>query len=238
MSRATKLYTVSITGADDRVPVSALADLAQEYPFVEWALLYLPGGEGRPRNPTRAWREAFFDAGMLAQSAVHLCGEKAMHELLKGQLPADVLRADRLQLNVNSRGQVFTQAQVLEIFQAALAQGPHVILQYHEGTAEAVHKLLATLTCEDRMRVGVLLDGSKGRGIVPERWEVPAELGCTYLGFAGGLGPENITQVAKEVAVFGRDHWLDMESGVRTDNQFDLDKCRQVLANSEPFICI
>lgn len=36
------LRRVSITGADDKVPVAALRALGGQYPFVEWALLYVP----------------------------------------------------------------------------------------------------------------------------------------------------------------------------------------------------
>jgi hypothetical protein len=41
-----KLTRVTITGADDAVPVEALVAMALEFPFVEWGVLY----HGRARD--------------------------------------------------------------------------------------------------------------------------------------------------------------------------------------------
>ena len=94
------LNKVSLTGPDDRTPIAALNALGARFPFVEWALLYVAHNEGAPRNPTQAWREAFFDAAPAGHSAVHLCGSLAFQQLLAGSLPREILRAKRLQLNM------------------------------------------------------------------------------------------------------------------------------------------
>jgi phosphoribosylanthranilate isomerase len=53
------------------------------------------------------------------------------------------------------------------------------------------------------------------------------------MGFAGGLGPDNIAELARYVTESMGDSdgptWLDMESGVRTDDRLDLAKVRAVL---------
>lgn len=234
---ATYLQQVSLTGPDDAVDPEALRPLGQRFPFVEWALLYMPTAEGRPRNPTRAWRERFFDSEIPGSSAVHLCGEQAFDELLAGALPSDIRRACRLQLNVNARGAVRNVDQVIDIYRAALDLGPSLILQYHEGTAEAIGQWLAELGLRDRFRVHVLLDGSKGRGVLPEQWTLPAELAGTYTGFAGGLGPMNVPGVLNELEALRRPYWIDMETGIRSENAFDLAKAEAVLqaaAHLEP----
>jgi len=41
------------------VKVEDLSVLAEKYPFVEWAVLLLPGREGQPRFPTRKWIRNF-----------------------------------------------------------------------------------------------------------------------------------------------------------------------------------
>lgn len=228
---------ISLTGADDQVRLADLEQLGREFPFVEWALLYMPGKEGAPRNPTQAWREAFFEAGPPGFSAVHLCGAAAFDQLLAGELPHDIARADRLQLNINARGSDFADAVVLEVFARALALGPDVILQYHGGTAAVIERFLARLEAADRSRVHVLLDESRGKGVLPDRWTVPAPLkpSAPFVGFAGGLGPGNIEAVLADVTCLGVQHWLDMESGIRTDDQFDLAKARAVLAGAAPW---
>ena len=222
---------VSLTGADDQVSLAELARLGGEFPFVEWALLYLPGKEGEPRNPTRAWRESFFEARLPGHSAVHLCGAAAFEQLLAGELPRDIAQADRLQLNINARGTDFADDAVLEVFSRALALGPALILQYHSGTAAVIERFLATLSAGDLPRVHVLLDESRGKGMPPAQWSVPTSLRAhaPFIGFAGGLGPGNVQAAMADMSTLGVCHWIDMESGIRSDNQFDLAKARRVL---------
>ncbi len=225
------LDRVSLTGPDDQTDLSDLHGLSVAYPFVEWALLYVPHNEGAPRNPTRAWRQAFFDAGLPGHSAVHLCGSLAFEELLQDRLPDDVLKADRLQLNINARKREFSDEQVLEVYRRALDLGPDLILQHHGDSAGVIQVFLQALGDADRARVHILLDESRGLGKAPEHWRWPAELGTNvFCGFAGGLGPDNIATVLAQLQRHGLRYWPDMESGLRTQNQFDTAKAHQVLS--------
>lgn len=220
---------VSLTGADDLTPLAQLVDLGQQFQDVEWALLYVPGKDGNPRNPTQAWREKFFASPAALQSAVHLCGKTAFNELLAESLPADIYQAGRIQLNINARQPDFSDEQVIEVFWRALELGPAVILQYHADNADVICRFLAELTPAERSRVDVLLDDSRGRGKVPSSWSIPAPLNSVFCGFAGGLGPDNMAEVLVQLASVQGRFWVDMESGIRTFNQFDLAKARQVL---------
>lgn len=223
------LERVSLTGADDAVSIADLARLSEQYPFVEWALLYVPHRQGVPRNPSQSWRQDFFEAQLPGYSAVHLCGRLAFEELLLGTLPAEVLKADRLQLNINARKPDFTDSQVLDVFRRAMELGPEIILQYHTGSAALIQRFLGELGPDDRTRAHVLLDESKGTGRVLGSVCAPPELDGVYCGFAGGLGPENISRALSAIELGGREYWADMESGIRTDNRFDLEKVRLVL---------
>jgi phosphoribosylanthranilate isomerase len=56
-------------------------------------------------------------------------------------------------------------------------------------------------------------------------------------GFAGGIGPDNVKRVIREIsAKVDAPFWIDMESGVRTDDRFDLNKVRRVLETAAPFV--
>ena len=48
------LTRATITGADEGVDHTALADLSDEFPFVEWGIL-ISEKAGRPRYPTARW---------------------------------------------------------------------------------------------------------------------------------------------------------------------------------------
>lgn len=224
-----KLERISLTGADDKVSLAALAKLSAQYPFVEWALLYVPHNEGAPRNPSRAWRQAFFRAQLRGYSAVHLCGRQAFEELLMGTLPAEILLADRLQLNINARKQDFTDAEVLAVFRKSLDLGPDIILQYHEGTATVIREFLRELPSSVLRRVHILMDESKGTGKVLSAASPPPRLEQMYCGFAGGLAPDNMDWALSLMEQGAKLYWADMESGIRTDNEFDINKARRVL---------
>lgn len=230
-----RLRRVSLTGADDAVSIEELKLLARQYARVEWALLYVPYAEGQARNPTRSWREAFFQARVPGNSAVHLCGKQAFDELLAGELPDELLKANRLQLNINARKRDFTDDEVRTVFDKALHLGPDVILQYHPSCAALVEDAVANCPAELRSRLHVLMDSSRGTGVVPETWGAPPSLAQVFCGYAGGLGPDNVAAVAAQLNARGLPYWLDMESGIRTDNQFDLVKARAVLERTEAF---
>ncbi|RYD73538.1 MAG: phosphoribosylanthranilate isomerase, partial [Verrucomicrobiaceae bacterium] len=71
-------------------------------------------------------------------------------------------------------------------------------------------------------------DPSGGRGVAPTRW--PINQSPRIVGYAGGITPENCRAVLDQVGELSQQgFWLDMESGVRTDDWLDLDKCTSVL---------
>lgn len=232
---ASFLQRVSLTGADDRTALDELLGLTAKHPFVEWAVLYTPRSLGAPRNPGQTWREAFF-AELAPQSAVHLCGALAFEQLLSDELPLDVLKAPRMQLNINARRKDFDDEQVLAVYRKALDVSESIILQYHSDSATLIEAFLASLADADRPRVHVLVDASRGTGTVPDAWPWPASLENAYLGFAGGLGPSNSKTVAQVLQQFNRPFWIDMESGIRTENQFDIEKVKAVLEACQPLV--
>lgn len=72
-------------------------------------------------------------------------------------------------------------------------------------------------------------DIAGGRGRIPASWPANPPAG-RRVGFAGGLNPDNVAQHVEAIAG-SRDltYWIDMESGVRDDdNRFSLDKCQAV----------
>jgi len=74
----------------------------------------------------------------------------------------------------------------------------------------------------DEDRHHYLLDQSAGRGILPHYW---SDVYSNIKGFAGGLSPENLDGQLPAIQSVGGDRWwCDMESGLRTDDWFDLDK--------------
>jgi hypothetical protein len=69
-------------------------------------------------------------------------------------------------------------------------------------------------------------DGSGGHGIECGEWMKPE---TDFFGYAGGIRAENAVEVVRKItSVCPTDFWIDMETGVRTNDKFDIRKCEQV----------
>ena len=70
-----------------------------------------------------------------------------------------------------------------------------------------------------------LFDLSGGTGSFPEK--VPELVEGKLVGYAGGMGPENVLLYLSKIKGQGG-FWIDMETKVRTDGWFDLNKVEEV----------
>lgn len=238
------LKLVSLTGADDNVSPADLVIISAKYQSVppEWAILYFPEKQGTQRNPSAPWREEFL-AQPLPFTAVHLCGSQVFRDILDPNtapaIVADLRRYGRIQLNINARRPEFSDDEVLTVYWTLFDAGIRLILQYHDGSKSIIERFLMDLSPEEVSRVDILFDGSKGKGQRPGSWPSLLEIGPREpcCGYAGGLGPEVVSTELMKITVAAvpssRPFWIDMESGIRTDNEFDLVKVDSVLQQVE-----
>lgn len=216
----TKPSYVVLTGADDRTDADGMRALSRRYP-VEWGILLSPKRAGEGRYPSRGAVERLCREPGLRLSA-HLCGDYARSvcedgtsEALKG-LPHGSFA--RLQINVSQ-----TPADLSKPARFATANGAaRAILQWRN----------ATFPVDDA--VDWLYDTSGGRGETPAAWPspVPRRPGISEIGYAGGIGPANVTGILADINarnLLALPYFIDMESSLRTDDVFDLEKCEAVL---------
>jgi phosphoribosylanthranilate isomerase len=77
-------------------------------------------------------------------------------------------------------------------------------------------------------RLDWLYDTSFGTGKSPNRWP-PLPHGGPLCGYSGGIRAENVREILSAIsALRGSQYFIDMESGVRTNGRFDLEKCEAV----------
>ena len=214
---------LTITGADDSVRPFDLIELSARYPFVEWGILWSKKRQGTPRYPSDSWIDLLAwhasRAGERPNLSLHLCGAAAREVMCEGKLDGLVqpfARSDAFQ-----RAQ-FNGFDTESYEQQRNLYGVHAfriepILQVRE----AKHLEAAAFVAADVFG-SVLYDPSGGRGKAPAEW--PALPDCKA-GVAGGLRPGNVRSTFLATAA----SWVDIESGVRTDDQFDLAKVRAVL---------
>ena len=203
-----KPESITFTGVDDHTDIHELKVLSVQYP-VEWGVLFSPSRQGiDKRYPGGEMQSKLLWSGL--PMAAHLCGQHSRDVMTGGpcSVPADLFYFRRMQIN-------------------SASPDPRRIEEFRKGwgTAKAIAQHRDGPFPDDET-VQWLYDRSGGKGVTPDQW--PAHPGRNRLvGYAGGINPSNILDVIKAINSDGP-YWLDMESGVRTDDVFDLSLCRQV----------
>lgn len=234
------LKRVTFTGPDDHTSIDEMLAISKEHPHVEWGILF-PSNGGRSRFPSGAWVRRLIDAsiGENVQLSGHLC-EPWVQKILAGdmRLPA-FIGFSRFQLNTHG----VPMAAQLNWHAPLVRMGYEIILQLDGLMSEKLRADLGQVPdALDRLgqpstTFSGLHDLSHGAGILPTEWPGPlADLKWT--GFAGGLGPHNLAEQLPliEQASGGADYWIDMETHVRTDGLFDLQKVRECLRICDAFM--
>ena len=229
------MFKLSITGADNLVLPKTLKSMVEKYPHLELAILYFPEKENHNRNPGLLWRNEFFSMIPKENTAIHLCGKEVFDIILNENFELSTLfielkKTQRIQININARKDIFSITDIQRIYTILLSYGFTLILQYHERSKEWILPYINETPIEN---VHILLDSSLGKGVAPEKFILPEELQkLSYpIGFAGGLNPDNIDLIYKQIKLFNlSDYWLDLESGCRTNDNFDINKAEQLCA--------
>jgi len=216
------IETVTLTGIDENTDPGALVQLGRRFPFVELALL-AGTRDGGPRMPGRRWIREWASKTSQARvaTAVHLCGarSRAARDRDWQELAELTAGFGRVQVNLPpaERGPA---APALDDFAGFLQR--RVIVQ-HEGPWE-------TSEAARYANLDLLADGSGGRGITDfGSWPPPRD--GRLSGYAGGIGPANIGHALDFAAQWPeRRIWLDMETGIRTTDVFDMTKAIAVCA--------
>lgn len=212
---------IAFTGLDARTDIDRACRLAARYP-VEFAVLFSPKRQGlEPRYPddetqSRIWWSPLA-SGRRGHLAAHLCG--AYSRWVTGEaagilIPVDLGYCRRVQVNCGSPDvtRIATFARDWGVRGIAQCRGP-----FPADTS-----------------IDWLFDRSGGAGVAPESW--PRHPGGDRLvGYAGGIGPHNVADVIRQLGADGP-YWIDMETHVRTEDWFDLDKveavCRHVYGDA------
>lgn len=237
-----KLERVTITGADDRTPVSELRRLTNEFPFVEWGIL-IGSGRGFSRFPRVEWIEELINErgrdGEQMRLSLHVCG-RPLREIAAGKSPFErelsykFFAFERVQLNWHGERQGDIAENVLAAFCTTHSEwSPEIIFQ-EDGVNQNIWQ-----ACARRYQCALLFDRSHGGGVLPDQWPLASiDLPC---GYAGGLSPENVYDECLKIQAVDKyltARWIDAETNVRTNDVLDLEKVRRFLQQSNPFTAV
>jgi hypothetical protein len=242
------ITTVTITGADDSIAPEELIRLAGDFPFVEWGILISRKQIGTSRFPSYKWLQELMHlynrVGRVLPISMHLCGGY-VRDFFNGEftflndLPILWPMFRRVQLNSHGEPHTWSADPVAQFIRAH--PDKQFIFQY-----DNVNTDLLEVLCQptyNLKNVAALYDLSHGAGILPEEW--PKPLAFCPVGYAGGLGPDNLaTQIPLiENLVGDTPIWIDMETKVRSftnhmpsQEVFDLNKVRACLETAKPFV--
>lgn len=236
MLGSNNLKLVTFTGADDSVKAVDILKVEQKYPKTEWGILFGGGVLGGTRFPSRAWVES--EVPVLAEAGVnlsaHLCGRFVNDLVLRGDFTwfysysEKVTEAfDRIQINFHGM-----EYEAAKAFYYRIMGEPYQFIFQKDLVNQDIFNTYVTIS--GGKNAVELFDVSHGAGVLPKgnRWPGRKDQDQNYLGYAGGLGPHNITEqlpLIDKVAGEGP-YWIDMETKVRSnkDYQFDLGKVEAV----------
>lgn len=225
---------ITFTGIDNKTDIEELKSIQQAYPQVEFGLLVALSRQGNePRYPDLRILKDLKGAGL--NLSCHVCGTLARNLVRTGditELDAFLGKGRGLGLDLFQRIQINVSNMDFELKQIP-SNGEfvvpesirEVIIQHHPG------RPLSWTSNNAGVPISVLFDPSGGLGLGWQKIDIPYYAKNLRCGFAGGINASNVEKWIRTLQKeFPReDFWLDMESGVRTDDVFDTGKVREVL---------
>ena len=235
-----RLQHITFTGIDAKTDIQELIDIQREYPIVEFGVLtsyhwYENGNRYLDPCIINQLR-----GNRLAQHlSLHVCGSAA-HDAAVGRWDLidklvwmNIDLFNRIQLNISNRKD---NPEALERLPKVVEQ--EVIIQTRDVLNTSIYDAtIEKFKKKDRFgrTFSMLLDASGGQGIDTPLKILQSE---DKVGYAGGFNPDNVAGKLEYLLknVKKGTFWIDMESGVRTDDWFDTAKVRRVLAICEEVI--
>lgn len=223
---------VSFAGIDEHTNLNeleALTEYGKEAGItVEFGVLLSGrnGEDGNNRYPSIEFIKQL--VGRNLNLSLHLCGkytsEIMKHGTLEGvkELLGEELfdSFQRIQINVVGRK---TKAPDLSF------EGKEIIIQTNLSEEHSAIRFNYYYTGEHG-KVVFLSDVSGGRG---EQGNYQ-NYGTPWQGYAGGINPDNVLNVIAEInnsLCENQEYWIDLESGCREDDWFNVEKCKDIITS-------
>lgn len=228
-----KLQHITFTGIDGKTDLRLLWDIQQDYPIAEFGVLVAKNWRD---NGNRYFNPSYLDAlesrSQSMNLSAHLCGSIARAAIRGDWEPFREWAGtypfffNRCQINIAKSA----DNPDTFIYEEDAKHFEEIILQQRSATDCPLF-----MNSKVTEHITVLLDDSGGKGI--DTPIVPLDLGHK-IGYAGGINPDNVADKLAFLMESDKvgDFWIDMESGVRSDDWFDLNKVVKVLEICKPII--
>ena len=231
-----KLKQITFTGLDEKTNVEDLKKIQEEFPIVEFGVLMSKNWKTNGnRYPDPETISRFTDQGL--NLSAHLCGSIA-RDAYAGNFDSVVRKYPvfthqdfkRTQLNIAPYKEIFEKAGMpTDVY------GKEIIIQQRSGSIKDSHAFVRFELKNPDINTTMLIDPSGGNGIDSGLDIIATDY---KTGYAGGINADNVEEKLRylfEMSTVG-DFWIDMESGVRTNDWFDIEKVKAVLEKCKDVI--
>lgn len=238
---------ISFVGVDNRTNFSELKRLAEiSMVQLEFGVLYSETKKDNryPDGLVIDNLSSFVNGQLPYSTSLHLCGTSVQkflaydREFLSSLLHYEIddgmyqNEFDAVQLNFVLKPEQNIEKLVNDAVRSCWLLGIRdLIFQANKSKTKLVQYLqdLDHETYKDDVNIRLLFDGSGGFGREISNIEKPFK--NFYTGYAGGIKPENIHDIAYKVEIESgaTPVYLDMESGVRENNWFSINKCEKII---------
>jgi hypothetical protein len=222
---------ITFTGLDNasESTINRLNKLEKDYPSrIEIGILYSnsrAGIEKRYPNIAATYKmvEAIRNISSKIGIAAHLCGSFSKQIKAGGSITSftqpPLGQFDRIQINTDE----LTEAEFKNVQHFCYRENKVCILQSRDTST------FPPPTFVGDNYIKYVYDLSGGKGVLPDTWP-ERHKDSIWVGYAGGINPDNVTQVLESINSSSSLYWIDMESGVRDeDDKFCLDRVESVL---------
>lgn len=249
---------ISFVGIDEQTEFNDLVNLAKNSNIsLEFGILYSNDRMGKDkRYPSlkyiKKFLKSFADYPSTTDNhygpfmiSIHLCGS-SIDDFLNGEEKINKLvkHFGSVQLNFSYEKMIkqYGEDKFLKLIVDKIIEYnndvwlPVIILQHNESKKDFNKKIIEILKKDDptlfdyQNEIRFLYDGSGGFGKTINNFEPPIEDFVT--GYAGGIGPETVKEIVSnidKIVPANIYYYIDMESRIRENNNFSIDKCNQVL---------
>ena len=229
------LKHITFTGIDIMSDFKTLKEIQREFPIAEFGVLtsysWFENGN-RYLDPSLIGLLRGYEINL----SLHICGSAAHDATIGKWEKLDKLTEGNLDLFKRCQLNVSTRKNNPAYCHVPLVIGQEIIIQQRNVNEIGLFTETRKHWYQPMYKWSVLLDASGGRGI-----DTPIEIleSQEKVGYAGGINPENVGDKLYQLLTSPKvgDFWIDMESGVRTDDWLDFDKvyrvlriCREVIA--------
>lgn len=231
------LDRICFIGVDEKTDLDEIVNIQNDSKIsLEFGVLYSPkrNEKGDPRYPSINFIKSISHYFPSEETAIHLCGDSVEDFFNGDEKVLEICEGfGRIQLNFAMKD--YSESKLIDdILSATGRSNAAIIIQHNKSKENLIKKLNFEINelFYHANNLHFLYDASGGFG--REAKDFKPVFPDIYTGYAGGIGPHNAADIVRQIEAVNNPNdsfYIDMESQIRENNLFSIEKCRQVIAN-------